>query len=207
MLPCKKRRAIPVDSPEGETSPSSDAQPVKMETSSSGGIHQFQGLMQQDEEAVLSERTARLNPSADRPACSSAPTLPAPVRDLSVLEAPGGEIAKGIEAPPGHAAQKDCRESAEALLKGEKKVFCRPGSDGCQQKSEASQDPKAAPDFVVQKEQKLGHEAGGLSPKPGTECEEGDAASNAKAPKITQGSELLLEAEEEAEEMGLFIPV
>ncbi|XP_015277661.1 PREDICTED: GON-4-like protein [Gekko japonicus] len=206
MLPCKKRRGIPVDSPEGETGPSSGAPSVTMETSSSGGIHQFQGLVQQDEEAVLTEKRARLSPPVERFACSSPPTLPAPVGDF-VSKAPGSEIAKGVDVPSRNAPQKGYREPAEALLKGEKKVFSRPGSDGCRQKSEASQDSKAAPDFVMEKEQKLGREAVGLSPKPGAECEEGDAASNTKAPKFTQGSELLLEAEEEAEEMGLFIPV
>nr|XP_056709685.1 GON-4-like protein [Euleptes europaea] len=207
MLPCKKRRAIPVDSSEEEMGPSSDVQSVKMETSSLCGIRQLKGFMQQHEEADSTERRARHSPSTDRPACSSAKVLPIPVGDLSFSEASGGEIAKGVEVPSRNAAQKGCRESAEASLKGEKKVFSRPGSDACQQKGEASQDSKAVPSFVVDKNQKLDNAAGGLSAKPETECEEGDATSNMKAPKITQGSELLVEAEEEAEEMGLFIPV
>ncbi|XP_077178867.1 GON-4-like protein isoform X2 [Paroedura picta] len=207
MLPCKKRRALPPDASDGETGPSSVMQSVPTETSSSGGIHQFQGLTQQGEEAVSAERRAQLSPSADRPPCSTAPAPPGPVGDLSVLEAPGGEIAKAVEVPSRNAAQKGCRGSAEALWNGEKTVFSRPSSDGCLQKSELSQDSKAVPNFVTEKEQKPGHEAGGLSPKPGTESEEGDAVSNTKPVKITQGCELLLEAEEEVEEMGLFIPV
>ncbi|XP_060108636.1 GON-4-like protein [Heteronotia binoei] len=204
MLPCKKRRAIPVDSSEGETGPSADAQPVAMEMSSSSESHQFQGPTQQDEEAALTERRARLSPSADRPAYLPAPTLPGPDRGLSELEAPGGEIA---EVPSRTAAQNGCRESTEALSKAEK-VFSRPGPNACLQKSETSQDSNAVSDFVMEEEEpQLGHEAGDLSPKPGPECEEGDSASNAKTLKITQGSELLPEAEEEAEEMGLFIPL
>ncbi|XP_054850044.1 GON-4-like protein isoform X2 [Eublepharis macularius] len=208
MLPCKKRRAILADSLEVETGPSSDAQSVKMETTSSSGLHQLQDLVQQDEGAELTERRAPLSPSAGRSACSSAPTLPEPVGELSVLEVSGTGIAKGVALPSRNAAQMGWRESVEASLKGGKKIFSRPGSDACQQKAESSQDSKPAPDFVMDKEQKLDCEAGGLSPKPGTECEmAGAAASDAKASKITQGSELLLEAEEEAEETGLFIPV
>lgn len=158
MLPCKKRRAIQVEPSKGESGPSSGAQSVPAEPSSSSGIQQLQGSMQQDEEANLTERRAQPSPSADGPACLSAPVLPGPVGDVSVSEAPGGEVAKGVEVSSRNAAQKVCTESAEALVTGAKKIFPKPGADACQQKNEAGQDSKAAPDFVMEEERKPDHE-------------------------------------------------
>lgn len=49
--------------------------------------------------------------------------------------------------------------------------------------------------------------AGSLSPRLGPEWEAGDGPPHAKAPKTIPSTELPQEAEEEAEEAGLFIPV
>ncbi|KAJ6656996.1 hypothetical protein lerEdw1_002997 [Lerista edwardsae] len=200
MLPCKKRRTNAADSSAGETGLSSDALPLPMETSPSGAGDD----VKDEDKATFAEEKHPHSPLAGRPVCQS---IPAVSTDAGEPETIGGETsAAGLCRD---AAQKGWRGSVEASCRGGKKTLPKATSELCPQQADLPPADKTppVPELLADKERKMNCEAGSLCPRLGPEWEAGDGPPHAKAPKTTPSTELPPEAEEEAEETGLFIPV